>query len=91
MNQQGIAAISRARLPIVWMFFSNFHQLFSFCGNYYYKIIKEMNLVFNKEEEYISPMCMVYSVNLEGSIAIVSGENGTPVDWEDPEDPDGND
>lgn len=50
-----------------------------------------MNLVFNKEEEYISPMCMVYSVNLEGSIAIVSGENGTPVDWEDPEDPDGND
>ena len=50
-----------------------------------------MNLLFNKQEEYTSPKCRVYSVTLEGPIAIVSGENGTPVDWDDPEDPDNND
>ena len=50
-----------------------------------------MNLVFNKDGEYTSPTCRVYSVNLEGAIATVSGENGTPVDWGDPEDPDNND
>ena len=28
-----------------------------------------MSLLFNKEEEYTSPVCRVYSVNLEGVIA----------------------
>ena len=50
-----------------------------------------MNLVFNKEGEYTRPICRVYSVNLEGAIANVSGDNGTDVDWGDPEDPDNND
>ncbi len=38
-----------------------------------------MNLVFNKEGEYTSPICRVYSVNLEGAIASYSTGDG-PVD-----------
>lgn len=46
-----------------------------------------MSLFFNKEEEYTSPLCRVYSVNLEGAIANTSGGAGgnevPPVEEED--------
>ncbi|MBP5390995.1 MAG: hypothetical protein J6Y40_02805 [Bacteroidales bacterium] len=48
-----------------------------------------MNLLFNKEEEYTSPVCRVYSVNLEGAIATISSSSEVPGVVSDDDDNDG--
>ena len=48
-----------------------------------------MNLLFNKQEEYTSPKCRVYSINLEGAIATVSSGGEVPGVVSDDDDNDG--
>lgn len=48
-----------------------------------------MNLVFNKIEEYTTPVCRVYSVSLEGAIASFSSGSEVPGVPSDDDDNDG--
>ena len=43
-----------------------------------------MNLLFKKQEEYTSPKCRVYSVNLEKLMLVSSPGEDTPPAEEDP-------
>lgn len=42
-----------------------------------------MNLNFDKEMEYLAPVCKVYFVNLEGAIATLSSGDDVPPAEED--------
>ncbi len=42
-----------------------------------------MQLEFINSEEYVAPVCKVYSINLEGTIATLSGEEVDPSPEED--------
>ena len=42
-----------------------------------------MRLCYFKEEEYVAPVCKVYSVNLEGAIATISSGDDVPPAEED--------